>query len=119
MSASNASVARTVRSTLVAITATLLLAGPSAWAQDNRTQRRDGEPGAGEMVADLVIARPIGVAMTAVGAAAFLVSLPFAAAGGNIEEARESLVDGPASATFLRCLGCRTSGWRQGSQDRA
>jgi hypothetical protein len=114
MTASNGSVARTVRSTSIAICAALLLGAPGAWAQDaGSTQRRNGEPGAAEMVADLAVARPIGAAMTVVGTAVFLVSLPFTAAGGNIGEARENLVDGPAAATFLRCLGCRTSGWRQ------
>ena len=67
-------------------------------------------PGAGAMVADAVVARPLGLVLTAVGAATFVVSLPFSALGGNVAEAADLLVVKPARATFVRCLGCRTSG---------
>ncbi len=70
-------------------------------------------PTAMAMTGDLVIARPIGMVITVVGAVAFVVSLPFSAAGGNIEQAAETLVVGPARETFVRCLGCKTSGMRQ------
>lgn len=69
----------------------------------------EDEPSAGEMVADVVVARPLGVLATVGGAAAFVVSLPFSALGGNVKEAADALVVGPAKATFVRCLGCRTS----------
>lgn len=68
------------------------------------------EPTALAMTGDLIIARPLGVVVTAVGAAAFVVSLPFSAAGGNIEQAADALVVGPAKETFVRCLGCRSAG---------
>jgi hypothetical protein len=60
----------------------------------------------GTMVADALIARPIYAAATAFGAAVFLVTLPFSALGGNVEEAGEQLVAGPARGLFTRCLGC-------------
>jgi hypothetical protein len=44
--------------------------------------------------------------MTVVGAATFVVSLPFSALGGNVADAADTLVVGPAKATFVRCLGC-------------
>ena len=66
----------------------------------------EGEPTALAMTGDLVIARPIGAVITVVGAVAFVVSLPFSAAGGNVEQAAETLVMGPARTTFVRCLGC-------------
>jgi len=69
------------------------------------------------MTADILVARPIGVAVTAVGAAAFVVSLPFSLLGGNVKEAGENLVVNPGKATFVRCLGCRTSG-RYSDPDR-
>ncbi len=70
----------------------------------------DDEPSAGEMVADVVVARPIGFVATVLGGAAFVVSLPFSALGGNVEEAADALFLAPAKATFVRCLGCRTTG---------
>ena len=68
----------------------------------------DDKPAPSEMIADVAIARPFGAAMTVLGTAAFVVSLPFSALGGNVDEAAEQLVIGPAKSTFVRCLGCRT-----------
>jgi len=67
-------------------------------------------PSAMAMGFDLLVARPIGVVMTAAGAAVFLVSLPFTAAGGAMDQAADTLVAGPARETFERCLGCVSSG---------
>ena len=65
-----------------------------------------GEPGSGEaMVADTLIARPIGLLTTVVGSAIYVISLPFSLLGGNEEMAREKLVKEPASYTFKRPLG--------------
>jgi len=49
--------------------------------------------------------------MTAVGGAAFIVSLPFTALAGSVAESAETLVLGPAETTFVRCLGCRVAGY--------
>ena len=65
------------------------------------------------MVVDVVVARPLGVLLTTAGAAAFVVSLPFSALGGNVSEAADVLVVKPGKETFVRCLGCRTSGRQQ------
>jgi hypothetical protein len=65
------------------------------------------------MTGDLLIARPIGLVATVAGSAVFLVTLPFSAAGGNVAEAGEVLVAGPARTTFVRCLGCRLPGRKQ------
>ena len=80
-----------------------LLAGSSSIALGEVIEERSG----GEMVADAVIARPIGLVATGLGLAVFVVSLPFSALGGNVDESAELLVAGPARATFQRCLGCR------------
>ena len=69
----------------------------------------DESPSAGEMVADVVVVRPAGLILTTLGAAAFVVSLPFSALGGNVKEAADQLVVGPGKTTFVRCLGCRSS----------
>ncbi len=70
----------------------------------------EDEPTASEMAADVLIARPVGAVVTAVGAAFFVLSLPFSAAGGNLNKAAETLVVSPARETFVRCLGCRNAG---------
>lgn len=70
------------------------------------TQIED-EPRFFGMMGDLLIARPLLLAATAVGTGIFLVSLPFSLLGGNAKEAANTLVVGPARQTFVRCLGCR------------
>ena len=66
------------------------------------------EPGGAEMIIDGLLVRPISLVGTVLGTAAFIVTLPFSVLGGNVGEAGEMLVVGPASYTFTRCLGC----WR-------
>ncbi len=70
----------------------------------------EDEPTAMAMAGDLLIARPGGIILTTLGAAAFVVSLPFSAAGGNVSKAAEHLVIKPAKTTFVRCLGCTSIG---------
>ena len=67
-------------------------------------------PSALAMTGDAIVARPVLLVMTVVASAVFLVSLPFSALGGNVGEAADVLVLGPAKATFVRCLGCSMSG---------
>lgn len=74
-------------------------------------------PPAYAMVGDLLIARPLGIVYTAIGTAAFVITLPFTAIGGNVAKAGEALVVEPAKATFVRCLGCTTSGRVQDDDD--
>jgi len=45
------------------------------------------------------------------------VSLPFTALGGNVKQAADVLVVGPAKETFVRCLGCNTAGRYQDPND--
>jgi len=64
------------------------------------------ESGSAEaMVADALIARPIGLVTTVVGSAVYVVSLPFSLLGGNEQQAREKLVKEPSAFTFKRPLG--------------
>ncbi|WPP00184.1 multidrug transporter [Pseudomonas sp. HR96] len=67
-------------------------------------------PPAYAMIGDLVIARPLLIAATAIGAVLFVVALPFAALGGNVKETGKALVVDPGRAAFVRCLGCTTEG---------
>ena len=50
------------------------------------------KPGYYAMVGDLIIARPLLAGVTAIGAAAFVVSLPFTLLAGNTAEAGQELV---------------------------
>ena len=58
------------------------------------------------MAADGLVARPLGIAATVVGAGIYIVTLPFSLLGGNADEAARILVRDPAWYTFQRCLGC-------------
>ena len=91
----------------LAFTGALLMCQPSfAGERDLNT------PTGIEMAADLIIGRPALLVTTAVGAAVWLVALPFSALGGNVKESGEQLVMGPARATFLRCLGCSSGDYK-------
>ncbi len=76
------------------------------------------KPTAVAMVTDLVLVRPALLAITAVGTAVYVVSLPFSLVGGNAGEAAETLVLGPANNTFVRCLGCTRPGYKQSVADQ-
>ena len=65
------------------------------------------------MAGGLLIARPLLIAGTVIGAGLFVVSSPFTLAGGNFKEAAKSLVAEPAMAAFVRCLGCTESGYKK------
>ena len=89
-------------------------------AQAEEVQSSSGDPAydiqtpkAYAMLGDLIIARPLLIGATAIGAVAFVVSLPFTALGGNVAEAGEALVLEPGKEAFVRCLGCDTSGYKQ------
>lgn len=83
------------------------LTATGAWGQSSV----DESPNAFAMTGDLLIARPIGLVMTVVGSAAFVVSLPLTALAGSVAESAETLVLGPAETTFVRCLGCLEPGY--------
>ena len=59
---------------------------------------------------DALVARPFGLALTVIGSAVFVVSLPFTALAGGVGEAADTLVMTPAKETFFRCLGCVHTG---------
>ena len=65
----------------------------------------DGRPGSDAMAADLVLARPLCFAATAVGSALFIVALPFAAMSKSVNRTAKTMVGKPAQATFTRPLG--------------
>ena len=68
-------------------------------------------PPAYSMVADAVIARPLLIAATVIGAGVFVVTLPFTLLGGGVDRAGQALVVEPGKAAFVRCLGCTKDGY--------
>ena len=86
----------------LALTVTLLMCQPSLAAYETARNAPSGM----DMTADLLLGRPALLVATVAGAAVWLVALPFSALGGNVTESADTLVIGPAKATFLRCLGC-------------
>jgi len=103
-----------------AFLACCLLLPQSLWAEDRWAADRpigiqggavDENPHWFAMVGDFFVARPLGLVLTAGGTALWIVSLPFTLAAGNANETAETLVLGPAEQTFVRCLGCRQSGY--------
>jgi hypothetical protein len=101
-------IANTTSRLLTAVALSVTLVAP----QISFAQQVDDEPSALAMTGDAIIARPLGVVFTAVGAVLYVVTLPFSLAGGNAKEAGKELVVGPAKATFVRCLGCTQSGYK-------
>lgn len=99
-----------------------LILPQSLWAQDATMMGREGavdeNPNGFAMLGDFLVARPIGLVLTAGGAALWLVSLPFTLLAGNANEAADTLILGPGEQTFMRCLGCRQSGYTYSDIDQ-
>jgi len=57
------------------------------------------------VVIDVVVARPVCLAVTVFGAAFFVASLPIAAVAKSVNRTADALVVKPAKATFTRPLG--------------
>jgi len=101
---------------LCAVLMTLCLLLPqSLWASDPAMVTHGGavdeNPHWFAMLGDFVVARPLGLVLTAGGTALWLVSLPFTLMAGNAGDTAETLILGPGEQTFVRCLGCRNSGY--------
>ncbi|GBF44168.1 hypothetical protein LPTSP2_34710 [Leptospira ellinghausenii] len=62
-------------------------------------------PSGGEMLIDLIVARPMGLAGTVLGTAAFIVASPFTLLSGTFLQSGRRLVVYPAKFTFTRGLG--------------
>ena len=77
----------------------------TATAQEGRFFEQNPPDKSTRMLADTFLVRPVMLVGTILGAATFVVSLPFSAAGGNTGEAWNQLVVAPASYTFGTPLG--------------
>ena len=86
--------------------ATTYATGAPGSQQSQRTAPRYGSATDGEaMLLDTVFLRPVSLVSVAVGAAAWIVSLPFSLPSGSAGEAWDALVETPLNYTFSRPLG--------------
>ena len=76
----------------------------SAFAAD-QGEPKVTKPSAAAIVADLLVLRPIGFAVTLAGCAASVASLPVALPLKKADQVNESLAVRPAYLTFIRPLG--------------
>jgi len=99
-----------------------LMLPQTLWAQDAAAMAREGavdeNPNGFAMLGDLVVARPVGLLLTVGGTALWLVSLPFSLLAGNAGDVADNLILGPGEQTFMRCLGCRQSGYTHSDIDQ-
>jgi hypothetical protein len=93
-----------VKHTIAVVTILSLLMAPT-YAVAVEKINPMGAYSAGEMVADGLIVRPLGIVSLVAGFGLFIISSPFSALGGNIGQAWDSLVAEPAKFTFARPLG--------------
>jgi len=83
----------------------MLLTAPLVYAEKAYTKDVAEEVSGEEMILDLVLLRPIGFVATVLGAAAFVVSLPFTIPLKQTNEAAQKMVVKPGKYTFTRPLG--------------
>ena len=65
----------------------------------------DWDRDAASVVVDVTVARPLSFALTVLGSAAFVVSLPVAIPTGSVKNVAHTLVAEPAKDTFTRPVG--------------
>ena len=90
------------------VLAGFLFAPAVVWGQDQDREvwgQGPDKPTGTEIVADLVLARPLGIMGLAVGTGLFLVSYPFAVVTGSAKSTADALVAAPYEFTFERHLG--------------
>jgi hypothetical protein len=94
---------RTWRTSLISLLTLMLLVGPVLAYEDQEQANR--EPRGEEMVADALVARPLGVFALVLGAITFVVALPFTLPSGSVGSSQKALIKAPVVYTFKRPLG--------------
>ena len=88
---------------IVSVLAALLSIPLASHALDQEQLQR--EPTTSEVVADALLARPLGLVASAIGAVTFVVSLPFTIPSNTVDKAGKILVLQPMEYTFKRPIG--------------
>ena len=99
-----------MHSKLISLCKTLLLALVLVVPSTGWSNTVDEVPSPLAMTGDAIFVRPVMMVVTVLGGALFIVSSPFAALGGNIDESWDQFVAEPFKTTFVRCLGCTMNG---------
>jgi hypothetical protein len=73
-------------------------------AEDSYMARTE-DVSAEAIIADGLLLRPAGIVATVVGAAVFVVTLPFSIPTKSVDKAAQKLIVDPAKYTFVRPLG--------------
>lgn len=94
----------TIRPLVMLVIISFLLSAAAIPARAQEGDADDAVP-AVAMYGDAILIRPLGLAATILGAAVFVISLPFSSLGGNTQEAAQKLIFDPADYTFKRPLG--------------
>jgi hypothetical protein len=81
----------------ISVLALVLSTSPQAFASEDSD--------ATSMIVDVAVARPFTFALTIVGSALFVVSLPVAVPSGSVNKAARTFVVAPAKDTFTRPVG--------------
>lgn len=89
--------------TITALIAALLFALAAAPA--GAVTMEEAEPSSTAIVFDVLITRPLGLAAAALGAAVFVVALPFSIPTRSVGLAADKLVSDPLRFTFKRPVG--------------
>lgn len=97
------------------LAASLLMPSVNAFASPDPFN--DENPTALAMWSDLLVLRPLGMVVTAVGAVGYVISLPFTLPAGSSKETGYVMVVEPAMYTFVRCLGCSRPGYHGDSAE--
>lgn len=94
---------RLVRTARIAALAATLSLGAAASAAPR------GEPVSGDrgtdMAVDLIVVRPLGIVATVIGAAGFVLALPFTLPTGSTADTAREWIGAPLEYTFNRRLG--------------
>ncbi|MEA3413870.1 MAG: hypothetical protein U9R74_20420 [Pseudomonadota bacterium] len=97
-----------IKSSLLSLALVIVIGTASVTASGTvaaQGQYSDGSPSPSAMLVDGVVARPLGLGAMIIGAATWVVTLPFSLIGGNPGEAGRQLVGEPTRFTFRRPLG--------------
>ena len=82
------------------------LPGAAIGEERNMSAKLDPPQGSRQdMMGDLVLQRPFGLANTLVGIGTWVVALPFTIFSGSVGDSGQKLVVEPAAHTFIRPLG--------------
>jgi hypothetical protein len=87
---------------VIPVLAAAMLAGPVHAIDQEQIGR---EPTTNEVLADALVARPVGLVGAVIGAVAWVVALPFTLPSGSTDQATEALVNNPLRYTFRRPIG--------------